>query len=80
LVVAQRQTLKAAAAAFSVCPKTAHKWVVRHRTEGAAGLRDRTSRPAHSTRRIAESRRHEVWRLREQGLTYAEIGAHAGLS
>ena len=32
---------------------TAYKWVRRHRTEGPAGLEDRSSRPRHSPRRLA---------------------------
>ena len=80
LVLREGQTLKAAAAAFSVCPKTTRKWVARYQAEGRAGLRDRSSRPAHSPTRIAASRRQEAWRWREQGLTYAEISERTGLS
>lgn len=80
LVVEEGQTLKAAAAAFSVCPKTVRKWVARYRSAGTPGLQDRSSRPAHSPRRTAAARHQEVWRWREQGLTYAEISEHTGLS
>ena len=80
LVLQDGQTLKAAAAAFSVCPKTVRKWVARYRVEGLDGLRDRSSRPARSPQRIAETKRQEVWRWREQGLTYAEISEQTGLS
>jgi len=37
--------LSRAAAGFHVTPKTAAKWVRRYLQEGAAGLRDRSSRP-----------------------------------
>src|SRR5690606_18218650 len=67
-------------AAFSVCSKTVRKWVARYQARGPEGLRDRSSRPARSPKRIAEERRREVWRWREQGLTYAEIGERTGLS
>ena len=80
LVTEQGQTLKAAAAAFSVCPKTVRKWLVRYRSEGAAGLRGRLSRPRHSPSRTTVAARQEVWRWREQGLTYAEISERTGLS
>lgn len=80
LVLQDGQTLKAAAAAFSVCRKTVRKWVERYRREGSAGLQDRSSRPARSPQRIAEAKRQEVWRWREQGLTYAEISEHTKLS
>src|ERR1700704_2535993 len=39
------QTLKAVGEAAGVCPRTVRKWVFRYRTEGLAGLRDRSSRP-----------------------------------
>src|SRR5271167_2204577 len=44
----QRLTAKAAAAAFAVSERTARKWLARFRTEGADGLRDRSSRPRRS--------------------------------
>jgi len=80
MVLTEGQTLKAAAAAFSVCPKTARKWIERYRQQGAAGLLGRSSRPRHSPRRTAPTRRQEALRWREQGLTYAEITRHTGLS
>jgi transposase InsO family protein len=80
LVLNEGQTLKAAAAAFSVCPKTVRKWLERYRAEGAEGLVGRSSRPRHSPRRTAAARGEEALRWREQGLTYAEIAHHTGLS
>lgn len=80
LVVQKGQTLKAAAAAFSVCPKTVRKWLARYRAEGVAGLAGRSSRPHRSPRRTSAARRAEAWRWREQGLTYAEITARTALS
>jgi transposase InsO family protein len=50
IVVQQRSTLKAAAAAFNVSPKTAAKWVARYREHGPTGLRDHSSRPRCSPR------------------------------
>jgi transposase len=79
LVLEEKQTLKAAAAAFSVCPKTIRKWVARYRAEGPAGLRDRCSRPHHSPKRIADRHCQKVWWWREQGLTCAEISLHTDL-
>jgi len=46
LVLQEGQTVKAAAAAFSVCPKTVRKWLARYQAAGPAGLRERSSRPA----------------------------------
>ncbi len=56
MVLQEGQTLKAAAAAFSVCPKTVRKWVARYRQEGPAGLQDRSSRPHRSPNRPAQKR------------------------
>ena len=39
------QSLQAAARAAGVCLRAVRKWVARHRTEGVAGLQDRSSRP-----------------------------------
>ena len=56
MVLQEGQTGKAAAAAFTVCPKTVRKWLARYQTAGPAGLRDRSSRPHHSPGRIAAAR------------------------
>ena len=80
LVLVDRQTLQAAAAACSVCPKTVRKWVRRYQQAGSEGLRDRSSRPKRSPKRTGEAKRQEVWHGREQGLTYAEISERTGLS
>lgn len=45
-----------------------------------AGLRERSSRPTRTSSKIAEERPREVWRWREQDLTYAEISERTGLS
>jgi transposase InsO family protein len=39
---------------------TAYKWVRRYRAEGEAGLRDRSSRPRRSPRRLTESAEAEI--------------------
>src|ERR1043166_8350040 len=46
--VSRGMTLKRAATRFNVTAKTAAKWVLRYRSCGLAGLRDRSSRPRHS--------------------------------
>jgi transposase InsO family protein len=80
LVLQQGQTVKAAAAAFSVCPKTVRKWLARYLAEGSAGLRERSSRPRHSPQRIPAERRAQALQCRQQGLVYAEIAQRTGLS
>jgi|SRR5579863_1462219 len=42
-ILGKQQTLKAAAAAFNVCPKTAAKWVRRYRQAGREGMADHSS-------------------------------------
>jgi transposase InsO family protein len=48
LVVDRGWTYAAAATMFMVAPRTAKKWADRYRTEGVAGMADRSSRP-HSS-------------------------------
>ena len=55
-----------AAASFHVTPKTAAKWVRRYQSEGAAGLRDRSSRPHRSPRATSSSQVGLVIELRRQ--------------
>jgi transposase InsO family protein len=59
-------TRKAAAAAFRVSTRTAGKWVDRFRQQGLAGLKDRSSRPRRSPRRVAEQLQQRVVELRQQ--------------
>jgi transposase InsO family protein len=87
-------TYKAAAARYGVSPKTAAKWVRRYRQLGAAGLRDRSSRPHRSPRQTAFSLlervlvlrrlRHNGWRIaHELGLSRATVSrilCRAGLN
>ena len=55
-----------AAASFRVTPKTAAKWVRRYQSEGAAGLRDRSSLPHRSPRTTSSSQVGWVIALRRQ--------------
>jgi transposase InsO family protein len=59
-IIKEGQTLKDAAASFSVCPKTAGKWLARYRAEGLAGLQDRSSQPHRSPRRTPEQKQAQV--------------------
>jgi transposase InsO family protein len=69
-----------AAASFHVTPKTAAKWVRRFQREGAAGLRDRSSRPHRSPRATSSSRVAQVIELRRQHCPAYQIAQAAGLS
>src|SRR5512143_899787 len=79
-VMFQGMTLKAAAAAFNVSTKTAAKWAVRYRAEGAAGLRDRSSRPHCLRRPTAPELVIQVGQLRRQRWTGSRIARSTGLS
>jgi transposase InsO family protein len=48
LIVDRGWTYSAAAKMFMVAPRTARKWADRYRTEGPAGMADRSSRPRRS--------------------------------
>lgn len=51
---------------YGVSPKTAYKWIARHREGGADALVDRPRRPANSPARTPESIEAEVLRLRDK--------------
>ncbi|MGO9347796.1 MAG: IS481 family transposase [Terriglobales bacterium] len=69
-----------AAASFRVTPKTAAKWVRRYQSEGAAGLRDRSSRPHRSPRATSSSRVGLVIELRRQHRPAYQMAQSTGLS
>ncbi len=79
-VLEQRQTRKAAAAAFRVSAKTAAKWVARYRQSGADGLADRSSRPHHSPRQASSFFVEKVIALRRGHMPGYQIARHTGLS
>ena len=73
-LIAQRvhagETVAAVARAFSICDRTARKWVAR----AAAGeLADRSCRPQRSPRAISAALMVEIQRLRHLGWTGAQI-------
>lgn len=49
---------------FLVCPRTAMMWADRYRTEGRAGMVDRSSRPHHSPTRTPQARVKAIVQLR----------------
>jgi len=80
LVIKQGWTLKAAAAAFHVSPKTAAKWVRRYRQGGRAALADRSSRPLRSPRQISSTLLEKVFAFRRQRWHGLRIARELGLS
>jgi transposase InsO family protein len=79
-VVEQAVTLQSAATTFYVTVKTAAKWVRRYRSEGSAGLRDRSSRPHRSPRATSSSQVGLVVELRRQHRPAYQIARSTGLS
>lgn len=73
-------TLAAAAAAASVSPKTAAKWVRRYRAHGRGGLADRSCRPHRLRQLTAEVVVERVQLLRKERWTGLRIAQHTGLS
>lgn len=54
----------AASEAAGVSKRTGFKWLARFRSEGAAGLADRSSRPLRSPRSLGEQEQAELERMR----------------
>ena len=72
-VVGEGWTLKAAAEAAGVSVRCAGKWVRRYRTDGEAGLFDRSSAPRRVANRTAPERIEAIEKLRWLRFTAAEI-------
>src|SRR5215471_2889392 len=79
-IVEEKQTLKVAAAAFSVSRKTAAKWVERYRGDPAAALLDRSSRPHRSPRATSVTLLEQVIQLRRTQRPGYLIARQTGLS
>src|SRR5438034_9321730 len=62
-----------AAAAAGVSERTASKWVARFKTEGDAGLRDRSSAPKRIPHRTPAARVEAITALRRLRMTAAQI-------
>jgi len=77
-VVKEGLAVKAVAANFGVCEHTVRKWVKRHLA--STGLKDRSSRPKRSPRRLPAATVNTIVELRRQRWTGARIASHLGLS
>jgi len=80
MVIEDGVTLKAAAARFCVCDKTAAKWVGRYRLFGPAGLGDRSSRPHRSPRQTGSLLVEKVLALRRGHMPGYEIARRTAMS
>jgi len=68
------------ATAMGVSTRTVYKWRRRYRTQGLAGLRDRSSRPNASPTRTPGDVEARVVSLRKERRIYHRIAAEAGVS
>ena len=73
-------TAAEAADAAGVSVRTVRKWCVRHRTEGEAGLLDRSSRPRRASPRIGAGWQALIVRLRQCRMTAEEIASRLRLA
>jgi transposase InsO family protein len=74
------QTPKAVATAFGVDVKTVNKWVDRFRSEGSAGLVDRSSRPKRLRQPTPPPTQEQIIVLRRQRWTGQQIAKEAAVS
>ena len=79
-VLREGLTRRAAAAAFRVSARTVAKWLGRFEREGRGGLRDRSSRPGISPRRVSDALASRVVELRRQRLPGYAVARQTGLS
>lgn len=73
-------SLRAAAREFRVDAKTVRRWVRRYAECGAAGLKDRSSRPRRSPRRVPRALVRRVVRARRRRLTVEQIARTEAVS
>jgi transposase InsO family protein len=78
-VLREGRSIEQTAAAFGISKRTVHKWLARYRLEGAAGLRDRPSRPHRSPTRTTREREALILRLRRFRQTGPQIARSLGM-
>ena len=80
LIVDDKWTYAAAAKMFMVAPRTAKKWADRYRSEGPAGMADRSSKPRTSPNRTRPELVRKIVRLRWRNrLGPIQIGGRLGI-
>src|SRR5918999_1053847 len=79
-IVERGLTPVAAAAEAGVSAPSARKWLGRYLAQGEAGLKDRSSRPKRSPRRIEPEKALAIVELRRRRLTQVRIAASLGVS
>ena len=79
-IVVKGFTPCAAAAVHGVTGPSARKWLGRYLAEGETSLRDRSSKPKRSPRKIKPEKALAIVELRRRRLTHARIAASLGVS
>ncbi|MDX1396760.1 MAG: leucine zipper domain-containing protein, partial [Gemmatimonadota bacterium] len=64
---------------MGVSRRTAFKWLKRYRSEGEAGLEDRSSRPHYHPNTTPRARRRRIESLRRKGWSSPRIADHLGM-
>jgi transposase InsO family protein len=72
-------SMQDAAQAAGISLRTGYRWLARERREGRSGLRDRSSRPRRSPRRVSGLRADRIERLRRRRLTGAQIASRLAM-
>jgi len=78
-VVDEKEPASSVAAGMGVSERTVRKWVARFRSEGAPGLRDRSSRPRRSPRALSRALRRQIVKLRRQRRSSLYIAQALGI-
>lgn len=73
------QEVTAVARDFRVSARTVWKWVGRYRTEGPAGLGDRSSRPHRMPQQLSRARRRQILRGRRRRWSSLQIAQYYAL-
>ena len=79
-VLQQDWKVLSASEAAGVSLRTAYKWLARFRTEGPAGLADRSSRPRRCPHAISIEQHQQFEQLRRQRWPLWRIARHSGCS
>ena len=79
-VLEQGWKVTQAAQAAGVSERTGYKWLARFKAEGAAGLRDRSSRPRNCPHAASSQEREQFEQLRRQRLPLWRVAAQCGRS
>lgn len=78
-VLCGQRSVSQTAAALEISTRTVYKWLARYRSEGAAGLRDRSSRPHLSPTRTEPARETVILSLRRGRQSGPQIARALGM-